>query len=148
VEPAVEPLALGLGGVALPAAPQPSPDELEYLVKWKHKSHAQNEWMKESVVLGMARRKLMHFKKRHGAQPCLLVEPHCLVPECLVTRRPCPAGPGWEILIKWSGMGYEEASWEVRGISEYVSDDIHGLVQEALNCNLLIFSPVYHFVTA
>jgi hypothetical protein len=28
-------------------------------------------------------------------------------------RRPSPTGPGWEVLVKWEGLGYEHASWEV-----------------------------------
>ena len=117
-EPAVDPMAvLALGGMLPPAPPPANPNEPEYLVRWRHKSHAQNEWVKEGVLLGLARRKLLSFRKRYGAQgPCVLVRPEWLVPERFVTRRPCPAGPGWEVLVHWTGLGgYEGATWEVRG---------------------------------
>lgn len=35
------------------------------------------------------------------------------VPERLVARRACPHAPGWEVLVKWTGLGYEHATWEV-----------------------------------
>jgi hypothetical protein len=48
-----------------PAAPLPL-QEPEYLVKWSGRAHIHNEWLRESQLLGMARRKLLNFKKRHG----------------------------------------------------------------------------------
>lgn len=34
---------------------------------------------------------------------------------CVQARRASPHGPGWEVLVKWTGLGYEHATWEVRG---------------------------------
>jgi len=31
-----------------------------------------------------------------------------------VARRPAPDGPGWEVLVKWTGLPYEHCTWEVR----------------------------------
>lgn len=88
--------------------------EAEFLVKWVGKSHAHNEWVAESVMARLAKRKLANFKRRHGAQPCCLAEECWSVPERLVARRPSPTGPGWEVLVKWTGLGYEHSTWEVR----------------------------------
>ena len=34
-------------------------------------------------------------------------------PERFMARRPSPAGPGWDVLIKWTHLGHEHATWEV-----------------------------------
>ena len=73
-----------------------------------------NEWVRESVLLQIARRKLLNFKKREAEQPCHYVEPEWTVPERLVARRPCPSGPGWEVLVKWRKLGSEACTWAVR----------------------------------
>jgi hypothetical protein len=39
-------------------------------VKWAGRAHLHNEWVRESSLLGIARRKLLNFKKRHGGEPC------------------------------------------------------------------------------
>lgn len=57
------------------------------------------------VAPQVSRRKLSNFKKRHGGCPCNLVAPEWLTPERLVARRPSPSGPGWEVLVKWGGLG-------------------------------------------
>jgi hypothetical protein len=72
-----------------------------------------NEWVRETVLMQIARRKLLNFKKREAEQPCNYVEAEWTVPERLVARRPCPSAPGWEVLVKWRKLGYESCTWEV-----------------------------------
>jgi hypothetical protein len=124
-----------------------------------------NEWVRESVLMQIARRKLLNFKKRENEQPCnyiekvgggqllaglvacclclchtchacsacqtsvaallhlnVIVDTACAppaqewtIPERLVARRPCPSAPGWEVLVKWCKLGYEQCTWEVSG---------------------------------
>jgi hypothetical protein len=78
--------------------------EPEYLVKWSGKAHIHNEWLHESKLLGIARRKLLNFKKRHGDAPISFVEEEWSQPERFVARRPSPSNPGWEVLVKWKGQ--------------------------------------------
>ncbi len=88
--------------------------EPEFLVKWAGRAHVHAEWLPASAVASLSRRKLLNFRKRHGSAPVLLLEPAWGLPERLVARRRCPGGPGWEVLVKWRGLGYEAATWEVR----------------------------------
>jgi hypothetical protein len=39
-------------------------------VKWAGRAHVHNEWVRESILLGVARRKLLNFKKRNSDAPC------------------------------------------------------------------------------
>ncbi len=91
--------------------------EPEYLVKWLGRSHMHDEWVPEGLLGRIAKRKLVNFKRRHGDAPCLLADPAWRTPERLVARRPAQAGPGWEVLVKWTGLGYETATWEARARS-------------------------------
>lgn len=97
-----------------PPAGAEAAQEPEYLVKWTGKAHCHNEWVPEGVLGRLAKRKLANFKRRHGNAPCCLAEPAWGVPQRLIARRPSPSGPGWEVLVKWAGLGYEHTTWEVR----------------------------------
>ena len=46
----------------------------EFLVKWVGRSHLHNEWVPQSQLARLAKRKLVNFKKRHGAAPCHFAE--------------------------------------------------------------------------
>jgi hypothetical protein len=88
------PLGESPGGLLLDA---PLHQEPEYLVKWTNKAHIHDEWVREGVLMGMARRKLLNFKKRHGDAPCNFQEEQWTIPERCVARRPSPSAPGWQV---------------------------------------------------
>ena len=52
--------------VWFPIAAEAAAKEAEFLVKWTGKSHAHNEWVPESMLAKLAKRKLANFKRRHG----------------------------------------------------------------------------------
>ena len=73
-------------------------------MKWAGRAHIHNEWLRESALLNLARRKLLNFKKRHGDAPVNFMEEEWLHAERCVARRPSPSTPGWEVLVKWQGQ--------------------------------------------
>ena len=87
--------------------------DAEYLVKWIGKAHIHNEWVPEPLLMRIAKRKVINFKRRYGSQPCMLMEQAWTQPCSFICRRPCLSGPGWEMLVKWCNLGYEHATWEV-----------------------------------
>ena len=80
------------------------------------RSHIHNEWVPESTLMQIAKRKVLNFKKRHGCGPAdtpvSLADPAWSRPERFVARRSAPHNPGWEVLVKWQGLGYDHATWE------------------------------------
>ena len=90
---------------------------IEFLVKYIGRSHIHNEWVSESTLMQISKRKVLNFKKRYGcdepdAQPVNLTAETWSIPERFISRRPAIHGPGWEILVKWSSLGMESATWE------------------------------------
>lgn len=85
----------------------------EYLVKWLGRSHAHNEWVPEHMLQTIAKRKLASYKRRHGDTTYNAMQQQWTIPERLIARRPAPAAPGWEVLVKWTGLGCEHCTWEV-----------------------------------
>ncbi len=90
---------------------------IEFLVKYIGRSHIHNEWVSESTLLQISKRKILNFKKRYGcdepdAQPVNLTAESWSIPDRFISRRPAIHGPGWEILVKWSSLGIESATWE------------------------------------
>lgn len=88
--------------------------EPEYFVKYANRSHMYNEWVNESTLYKIAKRKLVNFKRRYGDGPVNMFLEEWAEPERLVARRKCRVGPGWELLVKWKELGYEHCTWEVR----------------------------------
>ena len=102
---------------ALLAAADGEEQGMEFLVKYIGRSHIHNEWVAESTLMQIAKRKVLNFKKRYGCDledstPINLTDPSWSVPQRFISRRPAPHGPGWEILVKWSSLGIENATWE------------------------------------
>ena len=86
------------------------------MVKWIGRSHMHNEWVREPLLARIAKRKLVNFQRRPNTRkPCVFMEDAWRVPERFVARRPNPVSPGWQVLVKWSNLGYDACSWEVRG---------------------------------
>ncbi|GMH39777.1 hypothetical protein BSKO_07675 [Bryopsis sp. KO-2023] len=88
-------------------------NEPEYFVKYANRSHMHNEWVNESTLAKIAKRKLINFKRRYGDEPVNMFVPEWAEPERLVARRKCRTGPGWELLVKWKDLGYDQCTWEV-----------------------------------
>ena len=117
--------------------------EPEYLVKWVGKAHVHNEWVVEDILMKIAKRKFTNFKRRYEAEPVMLMQPAWLQPCTFLCRRPCQAGPGWEVLVKWCDLGYENATWEVAHPCSPVPDSLHfnqvvsvwASLQTALRCS-------------
>jgi hypothetical protein len=78
--------------------------EREFLIKWHEHSHIRNEWVAEGRVMALAKRKLLNFTKKYGSTPVNLSNPKWTIPERFVARRKCPYAPGWEVLVKWTGV--------------------------------------------
>ncbi len=102
---------------ALLAAADDNEKGLEFLVKYIGRSHIHNEWVAESTLMQIAKRKVLNFKKRYkcdlaGSTPLDLTAESWSIPERFISRRPAPHGPGWEILVKWQNLGIENATWE------------------------------------
>lgn len=102
---------------ALLAAADGDEQNLEFLVKYIGRSHIHNEWVAESTLMQIAKRKVLNFKKRYGCDisdsvPVNLTAESWSIPERFISRRPAPRGPGWEILVKWKDLGIENATWE------------------------------------
>jgi hypothetical protein len=112
------------------APPREEEREAEYFVKYVGRSHVHNEWVVESTLAQIARRKVANFKKRHGGAPCFMADPQWSVPEELVARRANPYGPGWQVLVKWRGLGWEHATWEVEGEQFLLRPEIQDLARQ------------------
>ncbi|CAD7703269.1 unnamed protein product, partial [Ostreobium quekettii] len=90
-------------------------DEPEYFVKYAKRSHLHNEWVSESTLAQIAKRKLINFKRHYGTAPVNMFKSEWAQPERFLARRQCRTGPGWEVLVKWKDLGYEHCTWELEG---------------------------------
>ncbi|XP_024519337.1 protein CHROMATIN REMODELING 4 isoform X2 [Selaginella moellendorffii] len=87
------------------------PEELEYLVKWVGKSHVHNEWVCESRLKTLAKRKLENYKGKHGTVPKNLVDDRWTQPQRIIARRK-GQDQTEEVLVKWYSLPYDECTWE------------------------------------
>lgn len=86
--------------------------EPEYYVKYTGRAHIHDEWVSESTLMSIAKRKCINFKRKHP-EPCYEIEDEWMIPERFVARRCAPSGPGWEVLVKWQNQSFEHCTWEV-----------------------------------
>ena len=86
--------------------------EAKYLVKFVGLPHTADQWVAESKLLLMAKRKLINFKRRHES-PCNFLDSAWTIPERFIARRCAPNEPGWQVLVKWTNQGYENCNWVV-----------------------------------
>ncbi|KAH6556102.1 hypothetical protein KP509_1Z205000 [Ceratopteris richardii] len=89
----------------------PTEDEFEYLVKWVGKSHIHNEWIKETELKFLAKRKLDNYKFKHKSACINLVDEKWCKPQRIIAKRQDGTGC-FEVLVKWCGLSYDECTWE------------------------------------
>lgn len=83
----------------------------EFLVKWVGKSHIHNSWISESHLKVLAKRKLENYKAKYGTSVINICEDRWKQPQRVIALRSCKDG-GHEAFIKWSGLPYDECTWE------------------------------------
>ncbi|GAB4840766.1 hypothetical protein Ancab_021528 [Ancistrocladus abbreviatus] len=83
----------------------------EFLVKWVGKSHIHNSWISESMLKALAKRKLDNYKAKYGTASINICEECWTQPQRVIALRPLKDGIA-EAFIKWSGLPYDECSWE------------------------------------
>nr|XP_043638793.1 protein CHROMATIN REMODELING 4-like [Erigeron canadensis]XP_043638794.1 protein CHROMATIN REMODELING 4-like [Erigeron canadensis]XP_043638795.1 protein CHROMATIN REMODELING 4-like [Erigeron canadensis] len=79
----------------------------EYLVKWVGKSHIHNSWVTESDLKVMAKRKLDNYKAKYGRTVINICEERWKVPQRVIAKN-----GSTEVFVKWTGLPYEECTWE------------------------------------
>ncbi|KAJ7528419.1 hypothetical protein O6H91_15G002800 [Diphasiastrum complanatum] len=94
-----------------PSEAQEPTSELEYLVKWSGRAHIHDEWVSESQLRSLAKRKLDNYKAKYGTLPINLLEQKWCEPQRIIARRK-DFFKGEEALVKWSGLPYDECTWE------------------------------------
>jgi superfamily II DNA or RNA helicase len=94
----------------VPSIVQAETCELEFLVKWMGKSHIHNEWVSESRIKTLAKRKLDNYKAKYGTVPMNICQEQWIQPERIVARRSSQGVT--EVLVKWCGLHYDECTWE------------------------------------
>ncbi|XP_057824470.2 protein CHROMATIN REMODELING 4 isoform X2 [Cryptomeria japonica] len=95
----------------LPSTVQVENFELEFLVKWVGKSHIHNEWICESRLKTLAKRKLDNYKAKYGTVPMNICQEKWCQPQRIVARCDVQGGVS-EAFIKWCGLPYDECTWE------------------------------------
>eukprot|EP01018_Ginkgo_biloba_P031544 Gb_16961 [translate_table: standard] len=95
-----------------PSTAQEDNSELEFLVKWVGRSHIHNEWLCESQLKTLAKRKLDNYKAKYGTAPMNICQEKWFQPQRIVARR-LSQGSISEVLVKWCGLPYDECTWEL-----------------------------------
>ncbi|XP_022979137.1 protein CHROMATIN REMODELING 4-like isoform X1 [Cucurbita maxima] len=98
----------------------------EFLVKWAGRSHIHNTWISESHLKVLAKRKLENYKAKYGTAVINICEDRWKQPQRVISLRSCKDG-GLEAFIKWSGLPYDECTWEK--LEESVLKESQHLIQ-------------------
>ncbi|XP_024369738.1 protein CHROMATIN REMODELING 4 isoform X4 [Physcomitrium patens] len=84
---------------------------VEFLVKWRGRSHIHNEWVSEKRLQIIAKRKLERFTTKNGRAPQIILDEQCLKPQRVLARKSGKNGCS-EVLVKWHSVPYDECTWE------------------------------------
>ncbi|KAL0911402.1 hypothetical protein M5K25_019541 [Dendrobium thyrsiflorum] len=82
----------------------------EFLVKWVGKSNIHNSWVSEDQLKLLAKRKLENYKAKYGTAIINICEDQWCQPQRIISLHESDAGR--EALVKWSGLPYDECTWE------------------------------------
>uniref|UniRef100_A0A1D1XN98 Helicase protein MOM1 n=1 Tax=Anthurium amnicola TaxID=1678845 RepID=A0A1D1XN98_9ARAE len=120
--------------------------EKQYLVKYKGLAHVHNRWVPEKEMLVEAPLLLGKFNRRNQRGKVTLWKQEWTVPQRLLQKRllmppeladecfsgcvsnatPCY----YEWLVKWTGLGYEHATWEFENSSFLSSSEAMALIRD------------------
>lgn len=85
--------------------------EMEFLVKWVGRSHIHDQWIGESELKVLAKRKLDNYKFKHRYACVNLVDEKWCKPQRIIAKRQGQFDVA-EVLVKWCGLPYDECTWE------------------------------------
>ncbi|GAB4823683.1 hypothetical protein N2152v2_010729 [Parachlorella kessleri] len=116
--------AAGLTGVDAILGCRTTRGQREYYVKFKDASYRRCLWVREVTVARMSYDRLTRFLRdtREAANVEPNVQPQWLQVERVIAMQR-PQGGEERCLVKWQGLAYEHATWELRG--EVDADAIH-----------------------
>ncbi|MCO5562276.1 hypothetical protein L7F22_015901 [Adiantum nelumboides] len=83
----------------------------EFLVKWVGKSHIHDQWVKESELKVLAKRKLDNYRFKYKNACISLVDEKWSKPQRIIAKRQ-EFTDAHEVLVKWCGLPYDECTWE------------------------------------
>lgn len=102
----------------------------EFLVKWVGKSHIHNSWISEPQLKALAKRKLDNYKAKYGTTLISIFEEQWKLPQRIIALRSTNGGVT-EALIKWTGLPYDECTWE--RVDEPLLEKMPQLIEEFKN---------------
>ncbi|XP_077226776.1 uncharacterized protein LOC143860127 [Tasmannia lanceolata] len=112
--------------------------EKQYLVKYRGLAHVHNCWVPENQLLREAPMLVAKFNKRHQREKAITWKLEWTVPKRLLQRRllisPEHCGDflncRYEWFVKWNGLGYEHATWELENASFLSSPEATKLISD------------------
>ncbi|RVW38747.1 Chromodomain-helicase-DNA-binding protein 3 [Vitis vinifera] len=93
----------------------------QYFVKYKGLAHVHNHWIPESQLLLEAPSLVAKFNRKNQSDGYYTGRAGD-IPDCL-----------YEWLVKWRGLGYEHATWELENASFLNSPEAQSLIREYEN---------------